>query len=310
MEYDSKIVHIDGGPEQFRSALSELFVEVEVQFLNPDVVANADVQRLRMGEFEYLRTRANLGNLAVARTDSLIASSRFNSFFVCCVLGGYAEFEQGDRIRLDEGDIAVLDSTAAYRVSVPAYLDAIWIRVPRYRLDGRMPSSLQVTSRYVKGDHGLGAIASKMILGVMEEARSIDHSIEFRLSNSILDILALALLHAPSQSSGARVGLLERLQLTIEQNLGNPDLSLKTLAARHGITVRYLNKLFAQEGISTARWIRMRRLERCRDQIESPDYRNKSISSIALDNGFNDISNFNRNFRAYFGVTPRSLRQI
>lgn len=306
----SNIFHIDGGPEQFKAALSGLFVELDVQFREPNALLETEVQQIQLGEFEYLRTRANLGNLVVARTDSLIAQSEFNSFFICCVLEGYAELEQGERIGLQQGDIAVLDSSMAYQVVVPGFLDAVWIRVPRYRLDGRMHAKAGAEIRRVKGNSGLGLIASRFIRSVLEQAERIDHGAEFRLNNSLLDILALALTHLPGDWHGSRsTGLLQQIQTTIEQNLGNPDLSLDALARRHGITVRYLNKLFAREGISTAKWVRIRRLERCREQIESTEYSHLGISQIAFANGFNDISNFNRAFKAYFGSTPSSLRR-
>lgn len=306
----SNTFHIDGGPEHFKAALSGLFVELDVQFREPNALLETEVQQIQLGEFEYLRTRANLGNLVVARTDSLIAESEFNSFFICCVLEGYAELEQGERIGLQQGDIAVLDSSMAYQVVVPGFLDAVWIRVPRYRLDGRMHAKAGAEIRRVKGNSGLGLIASRFIRSVLEQAEQIDHGAEFRLNNSLLDILALALTHLPGDWHGSRsTGLLQQIQTTIEQNLGNPDLSLDALARRHGITVRYLNKLFAREGISTAKWVRIRRLERCREQIESTEYSHLGISQIAFANGFNDISNFNRAFKAYFGSTPSSLRR-
>jgi AraC-like DNA-binding protein len=306
----SNTFHIDGGPEHFKAALSGLFVELDVQFREPNALLETEVKQIQLGEFEYLRTRANLGNLVVARTDSLIAESEFNSFFICCVLEGYAELEQGERIGLQQGDIAVLDSSMAYQVVVPGFLDAVWIRVPRYRLDGRMHAKAGAEIRRVKGNSGLGLIASRFIRSVLEQAERIDHGAEFRLNNSLLDILALALTHLPGDWHGSRsTGLLQQIQTTIEQNLGNPHLSLDALARRHGITVRYLNKLFAREGISTAKWVRIRRLERCREQIESTEYSHLGISQIAFANGFNDISNFNRAFKAYFGSTPSSLRR-
>jgi AraC-like DNA-binding protein len=306
----SNIFHIDGGPEQFKAALSKLFVELEVQFVEPNASLETEVHQIQLGEFEYLRTRANLGNLVVERTDSLVAQSEFNSFFICCVLEGYAELEQGGRIGLQQGDIALLDSSMAYQVVVPGFLDAVWIRIPRYRLDGRMRTKLNLSTRRVKGDEGLGFVASQFIRAVLDQADCIQDGAEFRLNNSLLDVLALALTHATGDWQRSRqTGLLHQIQATIEQNLSNPDLSLSALAQRHGITVRYLNKLFAREGISTAKWIRIRRLERCREQIESNEYAHLGISRIAFANGFNDISNFNRAFKAYFGSTPSSVRR-
>ncbi|WP_409233776.1 helix-turn-helix domain-containing protein [Novosphingobium sp. MMS21-SN21R] len=62
------------------------------------------------------------------------------------------------------------------------------------------------------------------------------------------------------------------------------------------------------EGVLTVRWIRMRRLERCRADLENPEMRNLSISEIAFNHGFSNISSFNRAFKARFKVAPTALR--
>jgi AraC-like DNA-binding protein len=74
------------------------------------------------------------------------------------------------------------------------------------------------------------------------------------------------------------------------------------------MSVRYLNKIFQREGVSTAKWIRMRRLERCRADLEDPAKRHMSISEIGYANGFGNISSFNRAFKDRFGISPKGFR--
>lgn len=148
----------------------------------------------------------------------------------------------------------------------------------------------------------------RQLRATLDEVRAISHPKALRIANTLLDLLALCL-EVPGEQVGSRADLvLRRIQNYIESNLNHSELSLERIAERHGVSVRYLNKLFEREGISTARWIRMRRLERCRHDIESADLRHRSISEIALSHGFNDVSTFNRAFKAYFGLAPRSLR--
>ena len=98
------------------------------------------------------------------------------------------------------------------------------------------------------------------------------------------------------------------IQESIEQQLDDETLSPEGIAAAHHISVRYINKLFEREGTSLARWIRMRRLERCRMDLEDPGKSEHSISDIAYAHGFGNISSFNRAFRSRFGLSPRTLR--
>jgi AraC-like DNA-binding protein len=43
--------------------------------------------------------------------------------------------------------------------------------------------------------------------------------------------------------------------------------------------------------------------------LTNPLYRNRSISAIAYDAGFGDVSYFNRTFRRSFSATPSEVRE-
>lgn len=93
----------------------------------------------------------------------------------------------------------------------------------------------------------------------------------------------------------------------IENGLGDADLSPTVVAARVGVSCRYLHELFRDHGSTVGRWILRRRLERSRDELLDSAHRRSSIAAIALRNGFRDPSYFTRAFRREFGVTPREL---
>ena len=79
-----------------------------------------------------------------------------------------------------------------------------------------------------------------------------------------------------------------------------------TIAAAHFISVRQLHRLFAEQDDTVARYVRRRRLERCRDELlRSP---RSSLTSIAHRFGFADPGVFGRSFRAAYGTTPSQYR--
>ena len=47
------------------------------------------------------------------------------------------------------------------------------------------------------------------------------------------------------------------------------------------------------------------RLKKAGEELENAD---KSVSEIAFDCGFRNLSNFNRHFKEYFGVVPKDFR--
>jgi AraC-like DNA-binding protein len=50
------------------------------------------------------------------------------------------------------------------------------------------------------------------------------------------------------------------------------------------------------------------RLDRCREALRDPRQTTCSISQIAYCWGFNDLSHFDKAFRARFGMAPRQWR--
>jgi len=302
-------LQVEGDAAVFARALSELFVELDVKFPASTLAAVARVDTDGFGDFEFLRTRLNETHFVASRSEALASQSRHNHFYIACVLSGGLEVCQSNRrIELHASDIALLDSSLGYQVHVRGAHDVLWIRVPRHRLEGRLPLPMEVTAQRIDGVAGEGRLVFTLLQATLDELGEISQQHALRITNTLLDLFALCL-ETPAEPSGGRSDLmLRRVQNYIESHLSDANLSLARVAQQQSVSVRYLNKLFAKEGSSAARWIRTRRLERCRLDIESPDMTHRSISEIALSHGFNDASTFNRAFKSYFGVTPRSLR--
>ena len=80
------------------------------------------------------------------------------------------------------------------------------------------------------------------------------------------------------------------------------------MAARQGISEAYVRKLFEGEGTSFTDFVLEQRLAHARRLLSDPRYADRSITSIATDAGFGDLSYFNRCFRRRFGETPSAVR--
>ena len=94
----------------------------------------------------------------------------------------------------------------------------------------------------------------------------------------------------------------------IMENLSNASLSIGTIAARHGITPRYVHMLFEAEGITFSAFVMQRRLEAAHSLLCDPDKLGSKISAIAFQCGFSDLSWFNRAFRKRYDATPSAIR--
>jgi len=103
---------------------------------------------------------------------------------------------------------------------------------------------------------------------------------------------------------------LQAIQADIEAHLLDPDLSTIWIAARHGISARYLRALFADRQMTFADFVTDRRLLVVWRRLVNPNTLCDAISTIAYECGFNDLSWFNRAFRRRFGMTPSEVRGL
>ena len=107
---------------------------------------------------------------------------------------------------------------------------------------------------------------------------------------------------------GVRAARLRAIKSDVTGRLDR-EVRLDDVAARHGVSPRYVRMLFAGEGASFTEFVRDARLERAHRTLCSPRFVHLSIATIAFDVGFNDVSYFNRSFRRRFGRSPREVRE-
>lgn len=302
---------VSGDRDSWARSLSELFVELDVLITKQSGESRLIADTRNLGDLELVRTQVFDAEFSVLRSEELVARSTSNNFFIAGILEGRITLSQASRsIAMAPTDLAVLDSTQPYSIDVRGQMDVLWIRVPRHRIEGRISQAAEVLAQRINGSEGIGHLASTLVRASLREAERLSASESLRISNALLDLVCLSLDVSIRPKERRPAQLLRRIQNHIDANLSNPSLSRASIAKTTGLSVRYLNRLFEREGLSIARWIRLRRLEMSRQRIEAVVEDRISISEIALGCGFNNVSSFNRAFKKHFGTTPSSLRQI
>ncbi len=110
-------------------------------------------------------------------------------------------------------------------------------------------------------------------------------------------------------ASGIRAARLHAIKSDILENLRQRSFSIHGVASRHGITVNYVRQLFAAEGITFSEFVLQQRLAAADLMLRDPRYADRSISAIAFEAGFGDVSYFNRIFRRRYGMKPSEARE-
>lgn len=145
---------------------------------------------------------------------------------------------------------------------------------------------------------------------VMSEIGALSQQGVVRCVSHIRDLAMLALGGARdaalfANGRGVRAARLRAIRDDIEAHLTVTELSVAWITKRHGISERYLRDLFADDGMSFTSFVLERRLVRAHAEL---DQFGRSISEIAYDCGFSDLSWFNRAFRQRFDMTPSQAR--
>ena len=111
-----------------------------------------------------------------------------------------------------------------------------------------------------------------------------------------------------ANNRGLAAARLREIKTDIATNLLRGDLSIVEIALRQRVTPRYIQMLFETEGTTFTEFVRNARLNRAHRMLVDPRLADRSISAIAFDVGFADLSYFNREFRRRFGQTPSDVR--
>jgi AraC-like DNA-binding protein len=151
-------------------------------------------------------------------------------------------------------------------------------------------------------------------IGILQEAGTFAMpELRRQAVTHVHDLMALAIgatrdAAEIAKGRGARAARLRAIKEDIATWLDQPDLSVASIATRHRIKPRWVQRLFESEGTTFTDYVLAQRLVRAHRLLTDPLYANQKVSTIALDIGFADLSYFNRAFRRHYGMTPSDLR--
>lgn len=257
---------------------------------------------------------------AVIEADELYVHGTYpkqsDAIWLGVLLEGEASLKhQGVEIDLNVGDM-IFGVTGGGQASLEFHSSfrQVFINVPRSVFSERFVTPLAQRLGYLPAQDGIRHIFSNMIATVADEIHNLesDHLRPFDLS--FMEFVIACAIDEKSvplvrDDDGARVDMLHRICQTIEQMLGDPDLSLGDVADACGVKKRFVQNAFSYAGRTFADYVRKRRLERCRSDLISPLYIHQSIAEICYRWGFNAPTHFSRAFRSAYGVAPSAYRR-
>jgi AraC-like DNA-binding protein len=256
----------------------------------------------------------------VRRTPAQISAADPDMLKITLVRGGSCIVSQdGRQARLGPGEFACYDTRQPYELicspgqDQPVQLTTFMF--PPTLLPLSRPQLRQLAAVPFPAGAGLGDLTSQFLLQL---TRNIDHCSPgeaARLSTAAVEVLAIRLAHELDASQwetpeARRHALLVSVQAFIQQRLGDRGLSPGMVAAAHHMSLRSLHRLFHDEGLTVAGWIRMQRLECCGRDLSDPALALRPVAAIGARWGFPNPGDFSRAFRAAHGLAPAEYRTL
>ncbi|WP_433205016.1 helix-turn-helix domain-containing protein [Dactylosporangium sp. CS-047395] len=209
---------------------------------------------------------------------------------------GDADLGPADLVLLDPTRTVRFESTAAAHVTV---------MVPRRELRIRPAQADRLIGVRIDGTHGPGALVSVLVRESARLAAGFREADAVRSAAAITELIGVALeARLGDVQPASDEGLRDRIAGYIEARLADPDLSPRSIAAVHHISVRRLHKLFEDQPLTVAALIRCRRLERCRAELAGGG---RTVTAVAARWGFADSTHFSKLFKATYGYNARAL---
>src|SRR5262249_34629033 len=202
---------------------------------------------------------------------------------------------------------------AAWRLTSPSSVNIAGIRPPRSAIAPIVPKFDNAVMRRLPR-HAAGLKLLRRYLEVVADDEALALPISQRLIiGHFYDLVALALGtncdgQALPKSRTVSAVRLAAIKADIVASLHDSQLSAAMPASRNRVTVRYLHKLFHSEGITYSQFVLGERLARAYHNLRNPLHSQRTISTIAFDLRFNDVSYFNRAFRRRYDATPSDVR--
>jgi AraC-like DNA-binding protein len=266
------------------------------------------------------RALPGLGVAAGARSDAhyrmtreLASQSDDNAIFAVVTKGVGIVSQLGREAEVRPGCGVILSATEPSTCTLLSRGRFLTLSVPRHTLAPLVPDFGSTLVRAVpESTQALRLLVS--YLGILQDASALaSPDLARRVAAHIVDLAVLSI--GPTQDAaqiaqgrGLRAARLNAIKVDIDRRLADEGLSVTKLAGLHRVTPRYVQMLFEADGKTFSEYVIEQRLARAHRMLADTGFGYFTISAIAFEVGFSNLSYFNRAFRRRYGATPSEVR--
>ncbi|UYV35675.1 helix-turn-helix domain-containing protein [Rhodobacteraceae bacterium D3-12] len=247
------------------------------------------------------------------RHKSHFEKEKDNSLLITIPHGGDVNFHQASRqTRCGPGGFLVEQGDMPYEFSHERR-NKLWVlKVPTSSVQSRLGPTERLSALTFDATSGVGSFFVGAVRNTIDSIDVIDDAAREMAGQHLLDLLCLSMRSDDrilgSSVSTIRAAHLQRAEQFIRDSLANRNLTPMLVAESCGISLRYLQGLFAENDCSVASYIRDKRLTRCHETLTLV-HDSSTVAQIANEWGFYDHAQFCKHYRVRFGCTPSDTRK-
>ncbi len=241
------------------------------------------------------------------RTERDITNTSADYITILMQVGGHTAIDHNDdSFVVQRNDVAIFDGKQPFSARNSEGARRIAAVVPRTMIDSRASWLRSRPLRRLPSNSKFLDLARRHLVRLVSD--DLNATETALLTENLCNVLALAsAADVPLNNLQAELQI-EALLTFCQRNLHYPGLSPGFVAEYFGISVRTLHLRFGKLGQTFGRWLLEARLEACCKALRDPQQCTRGISDIAYGCGFNDLSHFNKTFRARFNMSPSEWR--
>jgi AraC-like DNA-binding protein len=297
------------GCERWREDVAATFIPVDIVPTAHDFNVTGELTIAAIGSVSIGELSSSA--LDFRRTPANIRRGDMGGVKVSVQLRGEGLIVQNGREAvLSPGDFAMYDTSAPYAMHYANTFNTLVLMFPRTALKITSDQLTKASAQRIRGDQGIGALVSQFLIALRPRLLAGALSTTPMMEDAILDLIsAVAIDNTQFGRLPASAGLLASAKSFIGSHISEPGLDTAQIAATLHISPRYLQSIFAAEGLTVAGWIRSQRLERCRRDLLDARLFGEGVSAIAARHGLHNSAHFSRMFKTTYGMSPTTYRE-
>jgi AraC-like DNA-binding protein len=289
-----------------------------------DVYYSVDIMRSEHDLRGRLR-EVGIGNLSVTRFDSdrqrvlrtrtRIAEGPDDSYVFIMPQREAMYYNQAGRSgHVSPGDYILVSTSEFYELSCPDGFVNYTVKLPGESLRLRIANVDDHLCCRFPMNRDMAQIALALVTktaATFTRSNSAAHA--EAIAKRIEDFIALVIECEDTTTAGqekrARFLLRQRIARDIRLRIQEPELAPRDIAARAGISLSYLHRIFNEHGTTVSSYIAQQRLNLAYEMLVSPGGVKPTIAEIAYSVGYKSASHFHKAFALRYKLAPGDVRR-